>query len=196
MCSGRRRACIDRRVRRDRRDRRTARLSSARIIQSAWLRSRTRIGTRLSLGLRRVPHVCPYRPVRTAEVQYSRCASLLALFGSLAPSPTSVVTPPSSDSRSNSDVADPNQNDSRPKAPLPGSSSHAADFCARIMPWRQPGDLLINIPIASIAPPPRPPKMRGGNRIFMCIRKHDRARAHMSCNCSVSDSTRGCSSVR
>ena len=36
--------------------------------------------------------------------------------------------------------------------PLPGSSSHAAGSGARIMPWRQPGDLLINIPIASIAP--------------------------------------------
>ena len=39
---------------------------------------------------------------------------------SLAASPTSVVAPSSSESRSDSDVADPNQNISRPKAPTVG----------------------------------------------------------------------------
>ena len=68
------------------------------------------------------------------------------------------MVPSSLESRSDPDVADPNQNVSRPKAPLPGSSSHAAGFGARIMPWKQAGDWLINILIASIAPrlDPRP----------------------------------------
>ena len=34
--------------------------------------------------------------------------------------------------------------------PLQGSSCHAA-ICARFVPWRQPGDWAINIPIASTA---------------------------------------------
>ncbi len=40
-----------------------------------------------------------------------------------------------------------------PKAetvPLPGKGCHAATG-ARIVPWRQPGDWLINLPIASTA---------------------------------------------
>ena len=93
----------------------SARLSSARIVPSIRLRSHTHIGTHLSLALRRVPHVCPYRFVHTAEVPYSRCARLPASFGSLAASPTSVVAPSSSESCRDSDVADPNQNVSRPK---------------------------------------------------------------------------------
>ena len=97
---------------------------------------------------------CSHSPFCTAEAPYSRCARLLASFGSLAASPTSVVVPSSLESRRDSDVADPNQNVSRPKAPLPGSSSHAACFGARIMPWLQAGYWLINILIASIAPPP------------------------------------------
>ena len=137
MCSGRRRTSRDRHDRCDRRDHRAERLASARIILSTLLRSRTRIGTRLSLASRRVPHACLYRPIRTAEVLNSRFARLLASFGSLTASPTLVVAPSSLESRNDPDVADPNQNVSRPKAPLPGSSSHAAGFGARIMPWRE-----------------------------------------------------------
>ena len=140
VCRGRRRAGHDRRDRRDCSDRRSGRLSSTRIVPSIRLRSRTRISTRLSLALRHVPHVCPYRLVRTAEVPHSRCAPPLASFGSLAASPTSIVAPSSSESRSYSDVADPSQNVSMAKAPLPSSSSHAAGFGAGIVPWRQPGD--------------------------------------------------------
>ena len=92
MCRGRRRAGRDRSDRSDRSDRRTARLTPARIVPSTRLRSRTRIGTRLSLALWRVPQVCPYRPVRTADVPYSRSARLLALFGSLV---ASLVAPSS-----------------------------------------------------------------------------------------------------
>ena len=101
-------------------------------------------------------HTRLHRPICTAEVPHSRCERLLASFGSLDASLTKVVAPSSGESRSDSDIADPNQNVSRPKAPLPGSGSHPAGSGARIMLWRQPGDWLINTPIASIAPPPRP----------------------------------------
>ena len=40
------------------------------------------------------------------------------------------------------------QNVSRPKAPLPSSSSSAAS-CARIVTWRQPGEMVNKLPFAS-----------------------------------------------
>ena len=160
---------------------------TAREIPSTRLTSRTRIGTRLSLFLQRVPHVCPCRvcpcrtgrpvtcrPVRTAEVPYARCAP--------AAQPRSTRSPLNRPRswrvavRVSQQLGSHRPQPKCPKAEGP-AAGHAACFDARIMPWRQPGDLLIKIPTASIAPQPRPrPRGREGGVAVSTIARPPRRR--------------------